>query len=172
MGQTMFALDNKAIEILSANYISTTADIVSAYLSYNRVPIADLPGLVATIHAAICGLAESTAAADPKVEKLNAAQVRRSIKSDGLISFIDGKPYKTLKRHLTKHGMTIEDYCKRFGLPQDYPTSAASYSAQRSELARSAGLGKRRKARGSRLALVAANDAEEPKSESSKQASR
>jgi predicted transcriptional regulator len=145
---------------------------VSAYLSCNRVPIADLPGLVASIHAAISGLAESAAAAEPKVEKLSATKVRRSIKPDGLISLIDGKPYKTLGRHLTKHGMTIEDYCKCFGLPQDYPTSAASYSAQRSEPARSAGPGKRRKAMGPRLTLVAANDAEEPRRESPKQVSR
>ena len=66
------------------------------------------------------------------------AQIRKSITPDALISFIDGKPYKTLKRHLTGNGMTIEQYRERFGLPRDYPSTAASYSAQRSALAKSA----------------------------------
>jgi predicted transcriptional regulator len=64
---------------------------------------------------------------------------------DALISFIDGKPYKTLKRHLSRNGLTIEQYRERFGLPRDYPSTAASYSAQRSELARSLGLGQQRR---------------------------
>ncbi len=44
------------------------------------------------------------------------AQIRKSITPDALISFIDGKPYKTLKRHLTGNGLTMEEYRQRFGL--------------------------------------------------------
>ena len=52
-----------------------------------------------------------------------------------------GKKYKTLKRHLTTHGMTFEEYKAKFGLPKDYPTVSPNYSAQRSEMAKALGLG-------------------------------
>ena len=74
-------------------------------------------------------------------ERPTPAQIRKSIRPDGLVSFIDGKSYKTLKRHLTKHGLDPQSYRDRFGLPSDYPTTSANYSAQRSALAKSLGLG-------------------------------
>ena len=40
----------------NGNLIGLVADIVSAYVSNNSVPAADLPGLIATTHAAISGL--------------------------------------------------------------------------------------------------------------------
>src|SRR3546814_4700882 len=43
-----------------------------------------------------------------------AVSVRKSLASkDHIISMIDGKPYKTLRRHLSTHGLTPEDYRKR-----------------------------------------------------------
>ena len=75
--------------------------------------------------------------------KLTPAQIRRSIREDVLISFEDGKPYKQLKRHLSSHGLTPHAYREKWGLPPDYPMTAPSYSAQRSALAKAAGLGKR-----------------------------
>jgi len=60
---------------------------------------------------------------------------------DAVISFIDGKGYKTLKRHLTVHGLTPDTYRARFGLPSDYPMVAAAYSEVRSGLAKTLGLG-------------------------------
>ena len=57
------------------------------------------------------------------------------------MSFLDGKRYKTLKRHLTTHGLTFAEYRERFGLPSDYPTVSPNYSAQRSEMAKAIGLG-------------------------------
>ena len=74
-------------------------------------------------------------------EKPTAAQIRKSVTPDALISFIDGKPYKTIKRHLAKHDLTFAEYRARYGLPSDYPSTAATYSAKRSELARALGLG-------------------------------
>ncbi|WP_197430720.1 MucR family transcriptional regulator, partial [Methylobacterium sp. CCH5-D2] len=60
-------------------------------------------------------------------------------------SFEDGKPYKTLRRHLTLRGLTPEAYREKWGLPRDYPMTSASYSEQRSELARALGLGQQRR---------------------------
>ncbi|MCJ2056923.1 MucR family transcriptional regulator [Methylobacterium sp. J-048] len=125
--------------------IALTADIVSAYVSNNSVPVLELPTLLSRVHEALAGLGQAGAPAEPEARKLTPGQVRKSITPDALISFIDGKPYKTLKRHLTGHGLTIEAYRDRFGLPRDYPATAANYSAMRAEFARTAGLGHKRR---------------------------
>ncbi len=70
-----------------------------------------------------------------------AAQIESSIQQDGLISFIDGRSYKTLKRHLTAHGLTPERYRAKYGLPADYPMVAPGYAAKRSEIAKAIQLG-------------------------------
>ena len=126
--------------------IAVTSELVSAYVSNNHVRVAELPDLIATTHAALTGLGTSKAPAEPAPERMTPAQVRKSITHDGIISFIDGKSYKTLKRHLTSHGLTPERYRERYGLPHDYPVTAAGYSETRSNLARSLGLGQGRKA--------------------------
>ncbi|WP_245293466.1 MucR family transcriptional regulator [Methylobacterium sp. CCH5-D2] len=120
-----------------------TVGIVCAYVSNNSVPAADLAALISTVHATLTGLAGGSAPADaePEVTKPSPAEIRKSIRPDGLISFIDGKSYKTLKRHLTRHGLDPQSYRARYGLPADYPTTSANYSAQRSALAKSLGLG-------------------------------
>lgn len=125
--------------------IEQASDIVSAYVSNNSVPVGELPALLAGVHEALLKLASPAPAAPEVADKPTSAQVRKSITPDALISFIDGKPYKTLKRHLSRNGLTIEQYRERYGLPRDYPSTAASYSAQRSELARSLGLGQQRR---------------------------
>ena len=58
------------------------------------------------------------------------------------MSFLDGQIYKTLKRHLTKHGYTPDSYRARFGLPADYPMVAPSYAQRRSVLAKELGFGR------------------------------
>ncbi|MDP4026579.1 MucR family transcriptional regulator [Methylobacterium sp. NEAU 140] len=114
------------------------------YVSNNHVAPADLPALIARVHAAISGLCAGAAGADPaeaEVEKPSAAQIRKSVRPDGIISFIDGRAYKTLKRHLTAHGLDPMGYRARYGLPDDYPMVASAYSERRSSLAKSIGLG-------------------------------
>ena len=138
-------MDEQA-ETQPINFVELAADLVAAYVSNNRVSVAEIPGVIASVHAAFAGLANPTAAEPAGPEKPTPAQVRKSVTPDALISYIDGKPYKTLKRHLTVHGLTTETYRARYGLSSDYPSTAASYSAKRSELARSLGLGQLRKA--------------------------
>ena len=137
---------NDPAQASSSNYIGLAADIVSAYVSNNSVPVSDLPALLSSIHTAISGLAASgsTAVDQDQTEKVTPAQIRKSITHDALISFEDGKSYKTLRRHLTLRGLSPEAYRAKYGLPLDYPMTAAAYSAQRSELARSLGLGRQR----------------------------
>jgi predicted transcriptional regulator len=58
-----------------------------------------------------------------------------------LVSFLDGRSYKSMKRHLRAHGLSPEGYRQRFGLPADYPMVAPAYAARRSEIARRIMLG-------------------------------
>jgi predicted transcriptional regulator len=124
--------------------IETMAEIVSAYVANNSVRADDLPELIASVHTALAGLGK-TAEPAAGFEKPTPAQIKRSITPDALISFIDGKPYKMLKRHLTRHGMDFQCYRTRYGLPVDYPVTAPNYSARRSELARALSFGQHRR---------------------------
>ena len=128
--------------IEAIGYIELTVGLVSAYVANNSVPAAELATLIATTHAALAGLGGSATPATPAVAKATPAQIRKSITHGALISFEDGKPYKTLKRHLTKLGPSPDDYRAKWGLSRDYPMTAASYSETRSALARNLGLGK------------------------------
>ncbi|GJD66933.1 MucR family transcriptional regulator [Methylobacterium frigidaeris] len=127
-------------------FIDLAADIVSAYVSKNNVPIAELPSLIASVHASLSTLGQPAATPDED-HKVTAAQIRKSVTSDAITSFIDGKAYKSLKRHLTSNGLTPDEYRQKYGLPRDYPMVAASYTARRSELAKSLGLGQLRRDR-------------------------
>lgn len=117
-----------------------TAEIVAAYVSQNKLAPSELEALIRSVHGALARLGETPTEADP-VERTSPAAIRRSIRPDGLVSFIDGKTYKMLKRHLTTHGLTPDEYRARYGLPADYPLTAPDYSQHRSEVAKAAGLG-------------------------------
>ena len=127
----------------SLRLVTLVGEIVAAYVSNNSVPPTALPELMASVHAALASLdgQPPAAAAEPAVERPTPAQIRKSVQEDGSGSFIDGRTYKTLKRHLTAHGLTPERYRERYGLPDDYPMTAPGYAAQRSALAKAIGLG-------------------------------
>ena len=130
---------------LTLDRVELAADLVSAYVSNNSLPAADLPGLLVQVHAALATLSTPAAVPEESVEKATAQQIKKSVTPDALISFLDGKPYKTLKRHLSTHGLDFETYRARYGLPADYPTVSANYSAARSALAKDLGLGQQRR---------------------------
>ncbi len=70
--------------------------------------------------------------------------IKKSVTEDYLISLFDGRKFKSLKRHLSaEHGMTPDEYRTMFGLPKDYPMVAPGYAKQRSDLAKSLGLGRK-----------------------------
>jgi predicted transcriptional regulator len=125
------------------DFASITADIVSSYVANNSVHRSDLPNVIASVHAALQGLA-APKQAEPKKPEPRIA-IKKSVTPDFLISLEDGKQYKTLKRHLGKLGLTAEGYRAKWGLPADYPMVAPSYAAKRSELARGSGLGQMRR---------------------------
>jgi predicted transcriptional regulator len=120
-----------------------TAEIVSSYVEANRIGAPDLPGLIQSTFAALNDAGRPIVEEPEPIKKPTAAQIRKSITPDALISFVDGRPYRMLKRHLAKAGLTPAEYRARFDLPADYPVTAASYSAKRSALARSTGVGRK-----------------------------
>ena len=128
--------------------LTLTADIVAAHVSNNSVAVNDLPNLIQNVHTALSGIAGGSAAAEPKPEPK--VSVRASVKPDYIVCLEDGKRLKMLKRHLMTHyNMTPDQYRQKWGLSADYPMVAPNYAEQRRTLAKSIGLGtKRRRTRG------------------------
>ena len=135
---------SETIQGHASDFVTLTADIVCAYVSNNSVPVTELALLLSSVHTALSGLATGpvSATSSAEIEKPTPAQIRKSITPGALISFIDGKPYKTLKRHLSAHDLDPHSYRQRYGLSKDYPMVCPSYSEQRAELARAIGLGR------------------------------
>ena len=129
------------------NFIELATDIVSAYVSNNSVRSADLAELINTVHAALASAAGHGAPASAPAELRPAISVKKSITPDYIICLEDGKRFKSLKRHLrTAYDMTPEQYRAKWSLPSDYPMVAPSYAEARSNLAKSMGLGQKRRA--------------------------
>ena len=130
--------------------LTLTADIVAAHVSNNSVAVNDLPNLIQNVHQALHGISATTPAAEEKPQP--AVSVRSSVKPDYITCLECGQRQKMLKRHLaTAHGHTPAEYRQRFGLAADYPMVAPNYAEQRRTLAKSIGLGtKRKRTRGSK----------------------
>ncbi|GJE46359.1 MucR family transcriptional regulator [Methylobacterium soli] len=134
-----------AADIVKHDRLVTLAiEIVMAYVTRNHVQATELSGLLRDVHAGLLRLSSGSAEPTEVRRTLTAAEIRRSIRPEGLVSFEDGKAYKTLRRHLTKLGLTPDAYRAKWGLPADYPMTASAYSAQRSQLALDRGLGRSR----------------------------
>ena len=150
--------------------LTLTAEIVASYLgSAAHVQASEIPAIIKAVREA---LSEDTstpqAEAAPETPKPDKRAINKSITPDGLISFVDGKSYKTLKRHLTGHGLDMNSYRERYGLPSDYPSVAPSYSAARSEMAKNLGLGARGQGAKADTAEAAAPASETPASSKSR----
>jgi predicted transcriptional regulator len=124
-------------------------ELTIAWLSNpnTRVSAEDVPNFLQSMHAAVTGLSPAAAPepAAPEEEQFTpAVTARKSLASkDHIISMIDGKPYKTLKRHLSGHGLTPQQYRERYGLKADYPMVSESYSLARRDMAKKIGLGRK-----------------------------
>ncbi|WP_066548964.1 MULTISPECIES: MucR family transcriptional regulator [unclassified Sphingomonas] len=138
-------------EEMQLNAVELATELTIAWLGNqnNRVAADEVPAFLRTMHATLTSLADETsvsteAASSEAGEYAPAVSVRKSLASkDVIISMIDGKPYKTLRRHLSTHGLTPDEYRERYNLRADYPMVAPSYSEQRSAMAKKIGLGAR-----------------------------
>ena len=128
----------------SSRFIELTAAIVSAYVSNNPVPAADLSALIGQVHTALTRVSSGHGELPGEGHK-PAIPVKKSITSDYIICLEDGKKFKSLKRHLrTRYKLNPEQYREKWGLGSDYPMVAPNYAAARSRLAKQMGLGQQR----------------------------
>lgn len=134
----------------AANAVDLATDLTIAWLSNpnTRASSEDVPAFLQQMHAAISGLNAAPATVEEPVEEQQyapAVTARKSLASkDHIISMIDGKAYKTLRRHLAGHGLTPEQYRERYNLKADYPMVAPSYSEARRTMAKTIGLGRKK----------------------------
>ncbi|OQM73405.1 MucR family transcriptional regulator [Manganibacter manganicus] len=129
--------------VVKESLIELTTDIVAAYVSNNPVPASELPTLIANTHAAISGL-RSVSSTEVEEKPIPAVSIRKSVTPNFLICLEDSKKFKSLKRHLaTHHNLTPDEYRQKWNLPADYPMVAPNYSAARSAMAKSMGLGRK-----------------------------
>jgi predicted transcriptional regulator len=131
----------------SVDFVALSAEVVSAHVAKNSVPVADLPALLGSVHAALVRIAAGAANPASQIpETLTpAVSLRRSVTPDYLICLDDGRKFKSLKRHLRQLGMTPDQYRVKWNLSSDYPMVAPNYAASRSALAKKIGLGQKRR---------------------------
>ncbi len=119
--------------------VGLTATIVEAHVSNNAIAVADLPGLIATVHETLAEIGQGAA---PRGEP--AVSIKKSVRPDYIVCLEDGEKHKMLKRHLrTAHKLTPDAYRERWGLARNYPLVAPKYAEVRSELAKKIGLGRK-----------------------------
>jgi len=128
--------DMKVSELLP--YVT---EVVSSQLSNSKTASSDVAPLIRSVYQVLNELrTKGTPAELPEP----AVPVKKSVTSDYIVCLEDGKQLKMLKRYLrTTHGMTPDEYRKRWGLPADYPMVAPNYAKKRSKLAKAIGLGTR-----------------------------
>lgn len=130
--------------------IELATELTVAWLgnANTRATTSDVPAFLQAMHETLTNLQTAAPAvadvASDTEQHTPAVSVRKSLASpDHIISMIDGKAYRTLRRHLSGHGLTPEDYRKRYGLKDDYPMVAPSYSESRRAMAKTIGLGRK-----------------------------
>lgn len=121
--------------------LAMTTGIVANYVTRNHLAPDEIPALIAATHAALAQVDQDPAEPEEPVAKPSAAEVRKSVSDNGIRSFLDGRLYQSLKRHLNRNGITPDEYRTRYGLAATYPMVSPAYSAKRSELAKAIGLG-------------------------------
>ena len=128
------------------NTLELVAEIVSAFVSNNPVPAAELPALIGNIHDALTKGVNRSAQPPAEEPKEPAVPIKKSVQPDYIVCLEDGKRFKSLKRHLrTVYDLTPDQYRAKWGLAADYPMVAPNYAAARSELAKQLGLGQKRR---------------------------
>lgn len=99
VGKLSVSLQEQA---LAATLVELAADIVSAYVSKNSVPVGELAGLIASVYTSLTNLKQP---ASEEPEKLTPpVPIKKTVTPDYIISLEDGKQYKSLKRHLSSRG--------------------------------------------------------------------
>jgi predicted transcriptional regulator len=148
------------------NAVELAAELTAAWLANpnTRTSADDVPAFLVSMHAAVAqlsGTASPVPTDEPAQTYEPAVSARKSLSSpDNIISLIDGKPYKTLRRHLATNGLTPDEYRARYNLKADYPMVAPTYSEARRTMAKSIGLGRKS---GQTVAKLSENTSKTPR---------
>ncbi len=127
-----------------SDILELTADIVSAYVSHNKLPAGDVPDFIEQVFDRVNALSNPERLKERGPKPIPAIPIAESVTDEFIYSLEDGQPYKSLKRHLkAQYGMSPADYREKWGLPPDYPLVAPAYARERSMLAKKTGLGRR-----------------------------
>ncbi len=137
-------------DVNATSAVELATELTIAWLSNSntRTSADEVPAFLAKMHETVLSLVagneQPVAPVEEVADHTPAVTARKSLANpDVIISMIDGKPYKTLRRHLTTNGMTPEEYRQRYGLKADYPMVAAAYSESRRAMAKKIGLGRK-----------------------------
>jgi len=121
-------------------YPQFVSKIIASYVSHHNIAPEQIPELISSVHRTLDRLGKP---AEPQGVLTPAVPVRRSVQRDAVVCLECGWKGKMLRRHLTtRHGLSAEQYLKRWNLASDHPLTAPAYSAQRSSLAKELGLGR------------------------------
>ena len=121
-------------------YPQLVTKIIASYVSHHNIAPEQIPELIRSVHRIFNSLARP--GESPSVP-MPAVPLRRSVQRDAVVCLECGWKGKMLRRHLsTRHGLSGEQYLKRWNLPAEHPLTAPNYSKQRSSLARELGLGR------------------------------
>jgi len=118
-----------------------TATIVGSYLRHHVVGANQLPDLITTVHRTLGQLGQPS-----QVEEVltPAVSARRSVHHEYVVCMNCGFKAVTLRRHIrVQHGLSPDEYLRRWGLKAAHPLTAPAYSEQRSAMARQIGLGRK-----------------------------
>jgi predicted transcriptional regulator len=121
-----------------------TAKIIGSYVRQHKLNPEQLPEIITSVHQALGQLGQPV---QPEEILTPAVSVRRSVSQEYVICLDCGYRGKTLRRHInSQHGLSRDEYLKRWGLRTDHPLTAPAYSERRSTMAKALGLGRKPKA--------------------------
>ncbi|MFO8126297.1 MucR family transcriptional regulator [Yoonia sp.] len=130
------------------NNTDILAAVAAAYAARVDVSADDIVSLVAKLRQEF-GDAKTTVESptQPEVQSSGFAEpalpIDKAVTHDKVFCLCCGKGFKMLKRHLgAEHNLTEAAYRAKFGLPEDMPLVAPSYSARKASYAKKVGFGK------------------------------
>jgi predicted transcriptional regulator len=131
------------MDIKRSNLI-LTAKIIGSYLRQHSVRPEQLSEVITCVRQALGQLGQPV---QPEEILTPAVSVRRSVSQEYVICLDCGHRGQTLRRHINnQHGLSRDEYLKRWGLRSDHPLTAPAYSERRSTMAKALGFGRKPKA--------------------------
>src|SRR5258705_2755726 len=119
-------------------YPQLVTKIITSYVSHHSLSPEQIPELIASVHRTIDNLGKPI---EPQAPLIPAVPVRRSVQRDAVICLDCGWKGKMLRRHVnTRHGLSAEQYLRRWDLARRHPPAAPSVFETRAALAQELGL--------------------------------